>query len=57
MKHTLTSRITELEGMKFKVMLEKDKCGQLGRYRKLVDRITEIDKLIELNKELIKGLK
>lgn len=57
MKHTLTSRITHLEQLKLNEIAKKEGCSNISVYQKILKKIEEIDKLIELNKELIKGMK
>jgi hypothetical protein len=53
MKNVFKERITELEGMLFKLMKEKDACNNLNIYRRLVSRMREIEELIEYNKMLL----
>lgn len=50
----LKERIDELETNKARAMIEKKKCENIDRYRKIVDSIELINQSIEYNKQLLK---
>lgn len=49
----INERISDLEYKKYKALMEKKTCDDIGRYRRLVDIINVLDKTIEVNKGLI----
>ena len=49
----VTKRIDELETKRASAIVEKQRCNDLGRYRKLVDAIEILDKTLVINKKLI----
>lgn len=51
----INERIDELENKKAMAIIEKKKCGDIGRYRKLVDTIEILERTIAINKDLILG--
>ena len=54
---TIESRIDELEKDKLKIMNDMKTNGRVGIHRKYLESLRTIDKAIETNKELLKGLK
>lgn len=47
----INERIDELETNRAKKVIEKQKCGNIKKYRKLIDNIAQIDEAIQMNKE------
>jgi hypothetical protein len=49
----INERIDELENKRAMAIIEKQRCGDITRYRKLVDTIEILDKTILINKNMI----
>jgi hypothetical protein len=51
----LKARIDELQTKRALAIVEKQKCKDLARYRKLVDSVALFEEMISVNEKLIKG--